>query len=230
LVVGALWALMYVCFILALGRTTVANVLVLSGISPFAAALLGRLWLREHIHARSWLAIVAACGGIGLMFVEALGSGGLVGNLIALVIPLAFACNVVLLRRTHTEVDMIPPLVLSGAFAMLIALPLAVPFQAEAWDLTLLVIMGVVQLGLGCLLMLAATPRLRAAEIGLLSVLEIVFGTLLAWLVAGESPAPLAAVGGLLVIGALIANEAIGLRRRATSPTEETAVATQVGR
>jgi len=127
-------------------------------------------------------------------------------------------------------VDMIPPLVLSGAFAMLIALPLAVPFQAEAWDLTLLVIMGVVQLGLGCLLMLAATPRLRAAEIGLLSVLEIVFGTLLAWLVAGESPAPLAAVGGLLVIGALIANEAIGLRRRATSPTEETAEATQVGR
>ena len=230
LVVGALWALMYVCFILALGRTTVANVLVLSGISPFAAALLGRLWLREHIHARSWLAIVAACGGIGLMFVEALGSGGLVGNLIALVIPLAFACNVVLLRRTHTEVDMIPTLVLSGAFAMLIALPLAVPFQAEAWDLTLLVIMGVVQLGLGCLLMLAATPRLRAAEVGLLSVLEIVFGTLLAWLVAGESPAPLAAVGGLLVIGALIANEAIGLRRRATSPTEETAVATQVGR
>jgi len=229
LAVGALWALMYVCFILALGRTTVANVLVLSGISPFAAALLGRLFLREHLQARSWVAMVAACGGIGLMFVEALGSGGLIGNLIALLIPLAFACNVVLLRRTGTEVDMIPTLVLSGVLSMLIALPLAVPFQAEAWDLTLLVIMGVVQLGLGCLLMLAATPRLRAAEIGLLAVLEIVFGTLLAWLVAGESPAPVAAVGGVLVVGALVANEVIGLRRTAASPIEATAAATQVG-
>ena len=229
LVVGALWALMYVCFILALGRTTVANVLVLSGISPFAAAVLGRLFLRERVHVRSWLAMVAAGSGIGLMFVESLGSGGLVGNLIALVSPLAFACNVVLLRRTHTKVDMIPTLVLSGVFSMFIALPLAVPFQAEAWDLTLLVIMGVVQLGLGCLLMLAATTRLRAAEIGLLAVLEIVFGTLSTWLVAGESPAPLAAAGGGLAVGALVANEAIGLRRRAASPTEEAAAATQVG-
>jgi drug/metabolite transporter (DMT)-like permease len=86
-----------------------------------------------------------------------------------------------------------------------------------------------VQLGLDCLLMLAATPRLWAAEIGLLAVLEIVFGTLLAWLVAGESPAPLAAVGGLLVVGALVANEVIGLRRTAASPIEGTAAATQVG-
>jgi drug/metabolite transporter (DMT)-like permease len=228
-VVGALWALMYVCFILALGRTTVANVLVLSGISPLAAAVLGRLFLREHVHTRSWLAMVAACGGIGLMFVESLGNGALIGNLIALAIPLAFACNVVLLRRTHAEVDMLPTLVLSGVFSMLIALPLAVPFHAEAWDLALLVPMGVVQLGLGCLLMLAAAPRLRAAEIGLLAVLEIVFGTLSTWLVAGESPGALAAVGGLLVIGALVANEVIGLRRRAASPAEEMAAATQVG-
>jgi len=77
--------------------------------------------------------------------------------------------------------------------------------------------------------MLAATPRLRAAEIGLLAVLEIVFGTLSTWLVAGESPAPLAAAGGVLVVVALVANEAIGLRRRAASPTEATVAATQAG-
>ena len=228
LVVAALWALMYVCFILALGRTTVANVLVLSGISPFATALLGRLFLREHVNSRSWLAMVVACGGIGIMFVESLGSGGLVGNLIALLIPLAFACNVVLLRRMHVAVDMIPTLVLSGVFSMLVTSPLAVPFQAGAWDLALLVIMGVVQLGLGCLLMLAAAPRLRAAEIGLLAVLEIVFGTLLTWLVAGESPGMLTAAGGLMVITALVTNEMIGPRRGA-SPAAERAAATQVG-
>jgi drug/metabolite transporter (DMT)-like permease len=228
-IVGALWALMYVCFILALGRTTVANVLVLTGISPFAAALLGWLFLRERIPGRTWLAMVAACGGIALMFAESIGSGGLSGNLIALAIPFAFACNVVILRRTHASVDMIPTLVLSGLLSMTLTLPLAVPFQAQPWDLALLAIMGVVQLGLGCLLMLAAAPRLKAAEIGLLAVMEIVFGTLSTWLVVGERPGQLALLGGLLVIGALVVNELIGLRGRPASPSEETAAAAQAG-
>ena len=40
-IVSALWALMYACFILALSHTAVANVLVLTSLSPFTAALLG---------------------------------------------------------------------------------------------------------------------------------------------------------------------------------------------
>jgi len=59
-------------------------------------------------------------------------------------------------------------------------------------------------------------------------VLEIVFGTLLTWLVAGESPGTMAAAGGLLVIAALVANEMIGLRRRAASPGRETAATSQM--
>ncbi len=228
-IVGALWALMYVCFILALGRTTVANVLVLASISPFAAALLGGAFLHEQVPGRTWLAMIAAFVGIVLMFVESIGSGGLSGNLIALAIPLAFACNVVLLRKMHAAVDMIPTLVLSGIFSMAVTLPLALPFEAQALDLGLLAIMGVVQLGTGCLLMLAAAPRLKAAEIGLLAVPETVFGTLSTWLVIGERPGRLALVGGLVVIGALVVNELIGLRGKPMSPSEEAAAATQIG-
>ena len=228
-IVSVLWALMYVCFILALGHTTVANVLVLTSISPFAAALLGWLFLHERVPGRTWVAMIATCGGIALMFAESVGSGGLGGNLIALAIPFAFACNVVILRSMHASVDMLPTLVLSGLFSMALTLPLAVPFEATAWDFGLLAIMGVVQLGVGCLLMLAAAPRLKAAEIGLLAVMEIVFGTLSTWLVVGERPGRLALIGGLVVIGALMVNEVIGLRGRPSSPSEETAAATQAG-
>lgn len=229
-IVSALWALMYVSFILALGRTTVANVLVLTSISPFAAALLGWLILRERVPGRTWVAMIATCGGIALMFAESLASGGLSGNLIALAIPFAFASNVVILRSMHANVDMIPTLALSGLFSMALTLPLAIPFEATAWDFALLAIMGVVQLGIGCLLMLAAAPRLKAAEIGLLAVLEILFGTLSTWWVVGERPGRLALIGGLVVIGALIVNELIGLRGRPASLGEETAAATQTGR
>jgi drug/metabolite transporter (DMT)-like permease len=79
------------------------------------------------------------------------------------------------------------------------------------------------------LLMLAAAPRLKAAEIGLLAVAEIVFGTLSTWLVVGERPGRFALIGGLVVIIALVVNELIGLRGRPMSASEETAAAAPSG-
>jgi drug/metabolite transporter (DMT)-like permease len=227
--VGGLWALMYVCFILALGRTTVANVLVLSSLSPFAAAILGGLFLRERVPGRIWFSMAGATLGIVLMFIESINSSGLVGNLLALFIPIAFACNIVILRKTHAHIDMIPTLVISGVLSMAITAPLAQPFAAIPGDLALLAIMGVVQLGLGCLLMLAAARRLAAAEMGLLAVLEIVFGTLSTWLVVGEQPGRLALIGGLIVVGGLIVNELMALRSRTVTPAEADAASSPAG-
>ena len=220
-VAGALWALMYICFIVALGHTTVGNVLVLCSIAPFAAALLGRLVLHERVPLRTWIAITAAVGGIAVMFIDSVGGGGLVGDLIALVIPFAFAVNVVILRRMHAHIDMLPTLVLSGLFSMAVALPLAWPLDPSAKDLTLLAIMGVFQLGTGVLLMIRATPLLAAAEIGLLAVLETIFGTFSTWLVVGERPSDLALAGGITVVIALVANELLGLRRPGKDEEEE---------
>ena len=206
-----LWALSFVCFVLAINRTVVANVLVLSGLSPFATALLGRLFLHERVPRRTIVAMLAAVLGILLLFVDSIAGGGLAGNLIALAIPLTFSCNVVILRRTHAEVDMVPTLVLAGLISTVMALPFALPFAASSKDLGLIAIMGVMQLGTGCLLMVRAASYLPSAEIGLLAVLEIVFGTSSTWLVVGERPGWLALTGGLIVITALVINEAVAL-------------------
>jgi drug/metabolite transporter (DMT)-like permease len=222
-ITGALWALMYMCFILALGRTTVANVLVLSAVAPFSSALLGRVVLGERVPGRTWAAMTVAFAGILLMFVEAVGAGGLAGNLIALIIPIAFGVNVTLLRRMHARVDMVPTLVLSGVISMAVTLPLALPFTPSAKDLGLLAIMGAVQLGLGLVLMMMATPHLAAAEIGLLAVTETLFGPLLTWLAVGERPGALTLAGGGIAIGALVINELLALRSR-TRPDEDEAV------
>ncbi|MCC7548526.1 MAG: EamA family transporter [Burkholderiales bacterium] len=218
---GALWALMYVCFILALGHTTVGNVLVLSSIAPFTSALLGALFLHERIALRTWATMSLAIAGICVMFVDSLGRGGMLGNLIALVIPIAFAVNVVILRRAHAQVDMLPTLVLSGLFSMAVALPFAWPLEPTARDVGLLAVMGTVQLGMGVLLMIRATPHLSAAEIGLLAVLETIFGTLSTWVVVGERPSAVALAGGAVVVGALVVNELLALRNRMADEAEE---------
>lgn len=209
---GLLFALMFLCFILALSKTTVANTLVVGSISPFMAALFGRIFLHEAVAPRTWIAMVAAIGGITVMFYDSLSTGGWAGNLIALCIPVAFAVNVVLLRKHRTAVDMMPSILLAGVFSMLMTLPFALPLAVSLGDLVLLATMGVVQLGLGLLLLLLAVRYVSSAEIALLSVLEIVFGTVSVWLLIGERPTQAALVGGSVVIGALVANQIVGLR------------------
>ena len=52
----------------------------------------------------------------------------------------------------------------------------------------------------------------RVPEMSLLALLEVVFGVLWAWLGAGEAPSVSVLGGGALVLGALVANEALGMR------------------
>jgi drug/metabolite transporter (DMT)-like permease len=210
---GFLFAGMMISFILALSLTTVANTLVVGSISPFVAALCGYLFLGEKVAPRTWLAMAVAIGGIVIMFFDALSGSGWAGNLIALCIPIGFGANVVILRKHRAAVDMMPSVLLAGIFSMLIALPFALPLPVSIGDLGLLSVMGIVQLAVGLLLMLAAVRYLASAEIGLLSILEIVFGTLSVWVVIGERPSQTALIGGAMVVGALVVNEIAGLRQ-----------------
>ena len=55
---------------------------------------------------------------------------------------------------------------------------------------------------------------LKAPEVSLLALLEVIFGITLAWLGANEEPGSTVLKGGSLVIGALVANELLGWRQR----------------
>jgi drug/metabolite transporter (DMT)-like permease len=208
LISGVLWATMFIAFILALSRTTVANTLVLCSISPFLSAIMGWLVLSERVPVRTWIAMAAAFGGIALMFVDSLGGGGTAGNLIALAIPVCFGLNVTILRRMHADTDMVPTVLVAGLLSCAMTLPFALPFEALASDMPNYIALGFVQLGLGCLLMVIAARHLKAAEVGLLAELETIFGVVSTWLVVGEVPSRLALIGGGIVIGALALNEA----------------------
>ena len=206
------WAAMFVCFMLALSRTTVANALFIVGIMPFCAAIAGWLFLHERVPARTWLAIAAAMGGIGVMFNDAFRTGNLEGSLIALAIPIAAAANTVAVKKGHGRVDLVPALLAGGLIAVLVTWPLATPFSASPGDLALYGALAVFQLALPCVLLVRLVLlHLGTAEIGLISLLEIVLGPLWVWLALGEAPAAPVLTGGLLVLAAVAVNEGISL-------------------
>jgi drug/metabolite transporter (DMT)-like permease len=215
IVSGLCWAVMYSAFMLALTLTTTANTLVVLSVGPLVAALLARLVLGTRIESRTWVAIVAAMAGIGWMFArDAAGLGGqhLAGMLIAFAVPVASSINLVTLQKTRARVDLIPAVGLGGTLSALAMLPLAWPLQASAYDVALLALLGFFQLGLPCMLLVRAARHLPAPEIALLALLEVLLGPVWAWLGAGEVPSTATVVGGAVVLGALVVNEAAALR------------------
>jgi len=217
LVSGAMWAIMFTCFILALTFTTVANVLVVSSLGPIFTALFALAFLREPMPLRTWIAVFAASAGMLAMF----GAGftaddprHLVGMALGLTIPIASAVNIIVLRRSGAHLDLMPAVMLGALISALVTLPLALPFQATGRDLFVLATLGVVQLGVPCLLLVIASRALTAPEIALLALLEIVLGPLWAWLGAGEVPAGSTLAGGAIVLAALAGNEAAALATR----------------
>jgi drug/metabolite transporter (DMT)-like permease len=217
LVSGAMWAIMFTCFIVALTLTTVANVLVVSSLGPLCTALLAWLMLREPIPARSWLAIVAASVGMAAMFgagFTADDPGHIAGLALALTIPIAGAINIIVLRKSAAHLDLMPAVMLGALISAVLTLPFALPFQASGRDFLVLATLGVFQLGLPCLLLVLVSRTLTAPEIALLALLEVVLGPLWTWLGAGEVPAGTTLAGGAVVLAALAGNEAAALAER----------------
>lgn len=212
-----MWCTMYCAFMLALTRTTVANTLIVMSVQPLATALLAWAVLRRPIAGRTWLAIGVAMAGMAWMFAAGFTTSGgahLIGMLIALAVPLAAAINLVTLEKRGAHVALVPAVMLGGVFSAVLMLPFSLPFQAQPTDVAWLAALGVFQLGVPCMLLVAAAKHLSATEISLLALLEVLFGPVWAWLGAGEVPSSTTVYGGVLVLGALVFNE-LALKPRA---------------
>ena len=218
---GICWSIMFTAFMLALTMTTVANVLVTMALGPFLTALIARVFIGHRIAPRTWFAIAVAGVGIAWMYGSQVnldgGLGQFAGTLVALLVPMAAAVNWTVVQRSQAQgekIDLVPAVLVGAAISSLVTLPLAFPFAATGRDLGLLALLGLVQLAIPCVLSVICARVLKAPEMALLALLEIIFGILLAWLGAGEVPAASVLSGGLLVIGALVLNEVMGWRQR----------------
>jgi drug/metabolite transporter (DMT)-like permease len=218
IVSGAMWAVMFTAYLFALSLTTVANALVVMSVSPLLTALFARLALSDPVPVRTWLAAIAAAVGIAWMFADQIGgthARDVAGMLIALLIPVAAAANVVTLRAAAARLDLVPAVMMGAALSWLLALPFVGSFSASGRDVALLAFLGLFQLGLPCMLLVIASRSLLAPEIALLGLLEVVLGPLWTWLGAGEVPAQGTLLGGAVVLAALAGNELAALKLRA---------------
>jgi drug/metabolite transporter (DMT)-like permease len=189
-------------FIAALNHTSVARVLFILAVSPVLAAVLARVTLGEPITRRTAIAMAVALVGVAVML-GAPGEGSVAGDLLSFLAALAFAVMVVITRWRH-DVSMAPATCLSQAILVVAFLPFASPGEIGGGDVAWLAALGVGQIGLGFALLTVGARLIPAAQVGLITLLEVVLGPVWVWLALDERPTTLTLIGGTIVIFGIV--------------------------
>ncbi len=217
-IVGVAYAVTLISFVLANRLTTSANTIYLQSTAPLYLLLFGPWLLQEPVRRRDLPAIAAVAVGLVLVFLGAdhpsiTAPDPARGNLIALLSGVSYAlliCGLRWLGRDHPNDDRgIAAVILGNLIAFVAALPMAWPLgthSAVGWGVV--VYLGVFQIGGAYLLVTTGLRQVRALEASLLLLAETALNPIWSWLFLREVPAPLAVVGGALIIVATIAQAA----------------------
>lgn len=213
--VACCFAIASTSFVVALGYTTVANILLMQAGVPLIAALIAFVLFRERVSTATWLAIGAVIVGVGIMVSDSLtGNVNPVGDGLAVLIATVFACATVITRR-FAHVRMTPATCLGTIIAGTFAATQAGGFGVSATDMGFLFAFGALNLGLGLAFFATGARMIAAAYAALLGTFETLLGPVWVWLVHGEIPTGRTMLGGAIVFAALMVHIGLEFRRHA---------------
>lgn len=226
--VASAYAVTLISFVLANKLTSSANAIFLQSAAPLYLAILGPLLLHEKTRRDElWL-----MGAIGLGLIICFQSEGTVaatapnpgrGNLLAVLSGVFYAFMVIGLRwiGTHEGEKGIAAVALGNVLAGLIALPMALPVLTwTGRDVTVLLYLGVFQIGAAYYFVSYALRYVPALEASLLLLVEPVLNPVWAWLVHGEEPGSASLLGGVIILASTIVLAVRGARVDADRPGE----------
>lgn len=216
-IAGPFLGLASVSFIMSISLTTVANALFTLSAVPLFAAALAWVVLSERVRPATWIAIVVAMSGVGLMVFDGVTLGGavLAGNLLALATAVFFACFVVALRYSR-HADMMPAVCIGALVAMAISGVMAGNLEISTRDLAICVAWGALLSSVAQAIFTIASRHVAAAEMTLLSQAEVIAGPIWVWLIFGETPTAYTLMGGAVVAAAIV-GWIISIRRQSNT-------------
>lgn len=143
--------------------------------------------------------------GVVVMASGAIGAGHLTGDLLAFGMTLTFALTMVLMRRGR-QVSMLPAVAVSCFMTSLVAWPFARTGPITELPVLHLILFGVVQLGLGLMLLTLGMRRVESGRAALIGLLDAPLAPVWVWLAFDEVPPMLTLIGGGIVTAAVLWN------------------------
>lgn len=207
--VSLAYAATLVLFVLANKLTTAASTIFLQDTAPVYILLLSPLLLNEPIARRDLVFMLVIGIGMSLFFIGrqetfVTAPDPVRGNILALLSGITYALMLIGLRWMGKRAGSPAAAVgMGNLFAFLIAFPAMLPLgHHSVTDWTIVVYLGVFQIGLAYFWLTRGIKQLPALEVSLLLFLEPALNPLWAWIVHGEVPGPGAVLGGALIMGA----------------------------
>jgi len=215
--VGVGYAAAGLLFVFANKLTTAANTVFLQATNPLFVVVLAPWLLGEPVTRGDLRFMGVLALGLALLFVGggqrqfATAPEPLLGNVLAAGSAVAWAFTVTgyrwLARQRSEHGAGHGPIAAAAACGNLIVflacLPAALPLAAgRPTDWVIVIYLGVFQLGLAYVFLSRAITRVPALEASLFLLVEPVLSPVWAWLAHGETPGPLAAIGGVVILAA----------------------------
>ena len=205
LVAGFVLSFSFVAYVYSMTITTVANVVFIISTQTMFLAITGYIFLKEKISLISFISIVLAMSGITIMIGDSIISGSLLGNIIALAIPINFSILVIIIRK-NKNLDMVPAIFYSGKFSLIYGLILSESYTFSYHDIKMGFFLGVPQLAFGFICITIGSRSTASTTVGLLMLTETLFAPVWVWLFLNEIPPASVLIGGFIIIIAIIVN------------------------
>ncbi len=228
---GVLLGLHFVSWIESLYLTSVASASTLVTTSPIFLAILGYLFLKERLSTSVTVSIVlavfgAALLGLGDAGASATGDAPLFGNALALTASLLFSIYLlfgrVVRRKTSWLAYVFPLYTVTAVTILVTALVIGTPlagYSAEFYLLCAAMALGPQILGHGSFNF--AVRYFPAAMLGLISLVEPVGASIIAYFLLGEMPTRVSLTGMIIVLAA-ISFAIVSRNRKKVQPVVQT--------
>jgi len=200
--VAALYGIGSITFITAVFHTSTANLVFILAFNPMFSALLSWLFLGERPRPATFAAMAAMVVGVGIIVGDSVGTGNLLGDMMALASAFSIAGAITLSRASGRDMGftalvgvLLPCLVamaMVGKSGYHIAEPWWIIFNGAV----------VMPISFFCL---AAGPRyISGPEVSMFYLLETVLAPVWVWLIFAEAPSRNSLIGGAILITALV--------------------------
>ena len=204
---GSALSLAFCCYVFGMINTTVASTLLILSATPFMAAIIGWLWIRERPKKITWIAMTFASIGIYFMVKSGHQLGNNFGNLMALLSGFWFAVMLVIARKSRKQ-DVLGGTFIGGIFCCalgaLISILSGTGLAVLGSDLMIILIMGAFGIGIGIALVTWGASYVPAAEVSILVLIESVLGPIWPWIFLGEALTLSEILGGSLVLSSVV--------------------------
>ncbi len=214
-----LGALMYTLvaglFVVANKLTTTTNAILLQFTAPIWVIVISVLFLRKRFSKSDIGAVLAVAAGMILFFFGDLEMGGILGNFLAIGAGVALAVMLLIMRKAD-DVDPLLVPVLGNFMLFVFTLPflLLFPPALNYVNVVNIVVLGILQLGMGYLLFSVAVPYVTTLEASLIMVIEPLMSPVWVFLFLGEAPTFYSIVGGIIVVLTVLTYQIKGLKSK----------------